>query len=150
MRRRPDFLRDRQDGLTDMHVQFNAVLMAEHADSIVQINSENSKIPAQKTFEKARRKSVPVSVGASFSNLTSQFHKARRHSANISNGALFYSKVISQEKSKSTTEYAIIGQTSHLKLGHKFKFWNFRCMCLSCWVMVAVCVTWFSNASMFH
>ena len=127
----------RQKSLTEMH----AVLMAEHADSIAQKNYENSKIPEQKTFEKARRHSV----GESFSNKTSQPHKARRHSG----GALFYSCVISQAKSKSATKYVRIGQTSHLKLGHKFKFWNFRCMCLSCWVMIALCVTWFSNASLF-
>jgi len=142
--------RDRQNSLTDMHLQLNSVLIAEHANIIAQINSENSKFQTQKRVKNERRKSVPVNIGASFSNMTPQLNNARRHSTSISSGALFYSKVVLQQKSRSTTEYASIRQTSHLKLGHKLKFLNFRCMCLSCWVMVAVCVTWFSSAPMFH
>jgi len=119
--------RDGQDCLTEMDIRLNAVFMTEHANCIAQINLEKSKSLAQATFQ-----------------------RARRHSANISGGALFYSNVILQEKYKSATEYVTNGQTSHLKLGHTLKFWNFRCACLSCWVMVAVYVTLFSNASPFH
>jgi len=119
--------RDRQDGLTGMDVRLNAVLMAEHADSITQINSQNSKRLAQETFQRARLNSV-----------------------NIDGGAPFYSNVISREISKIAIKHVMIGQTSHLKLGHNFKFWKFRCMCLSFWVMIALFVTWYSNASLIH
>ena len=85
--------RDRQNSLTEMHVRLNAVRMGEHADSIAQIKSENSKIPAQKNFEKSRRHSVPISVGASFSNKISQPHKACQHRVPISVGASFLNMI---------------------------------------------------------
>ena len=116
-----------KESFNEIHVLPNAVLTPEHAHSIAQINSEKSESLAQEIFQ-----------------------KTRCHSSNIGDPALFYSNVNSQEKSESAIEYVRIRQIYDFKFGPKFKICNFRCMCLSCWVMVAVYVTWVSNVSPFH
>ena len=114
----PENQKDRKE----IHVRPNVVRMAEHAEGIAQINSEKSQSLAQETIQ-----------------------KTRRHSDTIGGTELLYSNSNSQEKSKSATEYVRIFQNYDLKFRQKSKIFNFRCMCLSCWVMFALYFTWFSN-----
>jgi len=137
--------RDGQDCRTEMDVRLNAVLMTEHSDSITQINSEKIKSLAPENFQRPRRHSAPVTSAATFSSMISQLHKACRNSVKTDGGAPFYSNVNSRENHKSATEYVRIGKISHMKLGQ-----NFRCMCLSFLVMIALLVTWFNSASPIH